>query len=77
MLESFNNETENGKLYISYPMVEALRDFEAGVCGKGQECYVPIEKLSDYKHISSMCSFIHILKIMILKYGKILLTCLQ
>lgn len=57
MLESFNNETENGKLYISYPMVEALRDFEAGVCGKGQECYVPIEKLSDYKHISSMCSF--------------------
>ena len=30
MLESFDNETENGKLYISYPMVEALRDFEAG-----------------------------------------------
>ena len=28
MLVSFDNETENGKLYISYPMVEALRDFE-------------------------------------------------
>jgi len=25
MLQYFNNETENGKLYISYPMVEALR----------------------------------------------------
>lgn len=28
MLISFDNETENGKLYISYPMVEALRGFE-------------------------------------------------
>lgn len=25
MLEKFSNETENGKLYISYPMVEALK----------------------------------------------------
>ena len=32
MLESFDNETENGKLYISYPMVEALRDFAPGIC---------------------------------------------
>ena len=34
MLTNFDNETENGKLYISYPMVEALRDFESGRCGK-------------------------------------------
>ena len=33
MLESFDNETENGKLYISYPMVEALRDYKPGICG--------------------------------------------
>lgn len=26
MIQIFDNETENGKLYISYPMVEALRD---------------------------------------------------
>nr|WP_315442089.1 hypothetical protein [uncultured Treponema sp.] len=26
MLEKFNNETENGKLFISYPMVEAVKD---------------------------------------------------
>ena len=34
MLESFDNETENGKLYISYPMVEALRDYKPGLCGE-------------------------------------------
>ncbi|SDI41687.1 MULTISPECIES: hypothetical protein [Halomonadaceae] len=28
MLELFDNETENGKLFISYPMVEALRDID-------------------------------------------------
>ena len=28
LLEFFNNENENGKLYISYPMVEALKDME-------------------------------------------------
>lgn len=26
MLETFDNETELGKLYINYPMVEAIRD---------------------------------------------------
>lgn len=25
MLDMFDNETENGKLYINYPMVEAIR----------------------------------------------------
>jgi len=28
MLSFFNNETENGMLYISYPMVEAIRHFK-------------------------------------------------
>lgn len=42
MLESFNNETENGKLYISYPMVEALRDYKPGVCGNREVCFVTI-----------------------------------
>ncbi len=57
MLESFNNETENGKLYISYPMVEALRDFEAGKCGKGGYCFVPISEIGDYKTISAKHAF--------------------
>ena len=53
MIESFDNETENGKLYISYPMVEALRDFEAGKCGNGDSCFIEISDLSEYKSISS------------------------
>ncbi|GAC1036966.1 hypothetical protein thsps117_17230 [Pseudomonas sp. No.117] len=28
MLNRFNNETEHGKLFISYPMVEAIRDID-------------------------------------------------
>ena len=32
MLENFDNEKENGKLHISYPMVEALRDYKPGKC---------------------------------------------
>lgn len=50
MLESFDNETENGKLYISYPMIEALRDFTDSTCGNGNDCYVPITQLTNYKH---------------------------
>lgn len=53
MLESFDNETENGKLYISYPMVEALRDYEPGKCGNGAECFVEIESIGTYKNDSA------------------------
>ena len=37
--QAIDNETENGKLYISYPMVEALRDYEPGKCGNGEDCF--------------------------------------
>lgn len=53
MLESFDNETENGKLYISYPMVEALRDYKPGECGNGAACFVGIEDLGNYKNVSA------------------------
>ena len=32
MLTTFNNETDKGKLYISYPMCEAYSDYIAGTC---------------------------------------------
>lgn len=57
MLVSFDNETENGKLYISYPMVEALRDFEEGKCGKEGQCFVPIAEIGNYKLVSAERSF--------------------
>ncbi len=53
MLANFENETENGKLYISYPMVEALRDFEHGICGNDRNCCCDVDAFVNYKHISS------------------------
>ncbi|HJE02777.1 MAG TPA: hypothetical protein K8U92_02785 [Aliarcobacter thereius] len=41
MLEVFDNETEKGKLYISYPMVEAIKHLKAG---------------SDFKDTVAKCS---------------------
>lgn len=54
MLESFDNETENGKLYISYPMVEALRDYKPGTCGDRAACFVAITDMKEYKSASSV-----------------------
>lgn len=53
MLENFDNETENGRLYINYPMVEALRDFEPGVCGNEDNCYCELGQSDCYKQLSS------------------------
>ena len=57
MLASFDNETENGKLYISYPMVEALRDYKPGECGDQSSCYVPVQDMKNYKNTSAERSF--------------------
>lgn len=49
ILESFDNETENGKLYINYPMVEAVRDFVQGDCKAYTSCKWIISNLTEYK----------------------------
>lgn len=53
MIQIFDNETENGKLYISYPMVEALRD----IPNAGEECYLrcclSLEECAKYKQSSA------------------------
>ena len=49
MLKQFDNETENGKLYISYPMCEALRDIQKESCRAFTDCFVKLDKLSSYK----------------------------
>ena len=56
MLESFDNETENGKVYISYPMVEALRDYKPNVCGDRENCFVAIADMKKYKNLSAVRS---------------------
>lgn len=54
MLEAFDNETENGKLYISYPMSEALRDIREMSCKSHSHCLVSTDdfKLISYKEMS-------------------------
>lgn len=53
MLKYFDNETELGKLYISYPMVEALRDFEVNTCEAASGCFLSKNQFADYKNIST------------------------
>lgn len=50
MLQFFSNETEFGKLYISYPMCEALRDAKEGECGAHYRCTVPVQDIRNHKY---------------------------
>lgn len=50
MLNTFNEETDLGKLYINYPMVESLRDqyaFEEEKCYR--RCMLDIDDIKKYK----------------------------
>ena len=49
MLSVFDNETENGKMYLSYPMIEAVYDYKDGLCEPYTKCFVDISEISDYK----------------------------
>lgn len=55
MLETFNNETESGKLYLSYPMVEAIKDFET-TNSFPQRNFIPIKDGKKYKQLLSSTS---------------------
>lgn len=52
MLTVFDNETDNGKLYISYPMVEALYDYERDRCQAFSGCFVHVNDVGSYKHLA-------------------------
>lgn len=57
MLEFFDNETENGKLYISYPMIEAIR-YTKELPDKNFHLYtVPISSCIDFKDVANRFSF--------------------
>lgn len=53
MMDIFDNETENGKLYISYPMIEALRDIPTNKMACFERCVLKNEECSTYKKNSS------------------------
>ena len=53
MLEFFDNETENGKLYISYPMIEAIR-YTKELPDKDFHSYtVPVSSCCDFKDLAN------------------------
>lgn len=52
MLRVFDNETEHGKLLISYPMVEAVYDYRRDCCQAFSKCFIPIDDIGSYKRMS-------------------------
>lgn len=57
MLQVFNNETENGKLYISYPMIEALRYTKCLPDNDYINYVVSRQQSHDFKQIASDFSY--------------------
>ena len=52
LFEAFSDETENGKLYLSYPMIEALYDYKEGKCDTYTECFINKREITQYKRLS-------------------------
>lgn len=50
MLGFFSDETDQGKLYLSYPMAEAIYDFKSDMCQAHTNCMYDVEELIAYKH---------------------------
>lgn len=73
MLETFDNETELGKLYISYPMAEALRDFVPGQCSPATSCCWDLQKTGEYKTLTGKKSqYTHIRNYLFEEWSEIL-----
>lgn len=49
MLLVFQNETEEGKLYVSYPMVESIKEIKKDTA-EYKRLYISLEDLANYKH---------------------------
>lgn len=49
LIEFFDDETENGKLFVSYPMVESIKHLEDGRCFSS--AFVPAKDNIKYKQI--------------------------
>lgn len=57
MLNTFDNETEHGKLYINYPMVEAYRDFVKKSCQPFTSCVLSCDEVHrSYKTLTGSSS---------------------
>lgn len=73
MINYFDNETQNGKLFISYPMVEAFKNFDESGKFCGIDCQIEIKGGKKYKeHIGSKSKFNDIKAIKQTSWEKIL-----
>jgi hypothetical protein len=60
MIEVFDNETEHGKIYISYPMVEAVKHLKKND-PEFKDCCVPAKQNINYKNlVSQNTDFCHL-----------------
>ena len=57
MLKLFNEETENGKLFISYPMVESIKHFNKNGSSCLATCSVPLSVMQYKNLVSEISSF--------------------
>lgn len=57
LLDFFNNETEHGKLYVNYPMVEAIRYTKALPDEEYVSYTVPLDRCVDFKSIAHDFSY--------------------
>ena len=57
MLKTFNNETDLGKLYVSYPMIESIKEIDIQAKDY-KSLYLALDEISNYKHsFSSQSDF--------------------
>lgn len=63
MLRFFSDPTEQGKLYLSFPMIEAFRDFVNGACIPAQgHCFIDEKSFAAYKNLTSVSNYLQISK---------------
>lgn len=48
MLQVFDNETENGKLYVSYPMIESIKEIDEKEM-RYKQLHIPLCEIDKYK----------------------------
>lgn len=53
LLRTYSDEFELGKLYINYPAIESVRDWDKETCDTVSNCIVQYENYKDYPYVSS------------------------
>lgn len=71
MLEYFDEETENGKLYISYPMVESLKDLDSASSYK-EKCFLTEENKIYKKRVGEVTQYPHVIRLNMIDWHNII-----